>query len=82
MLLAQIQCKLVHQSGLVCAGVDLSAADVVWVGLWIAINKLLAFWCFVNNAIVFGAVNWQGRLGKQNRNVTVATATFALFIGA
>jgi hypothetical protein len=58
---------------------NFSTADVVWILVWIAIYKLLAIWRLVHNAIVIGAVNWRGRFGKQNWNVTVAAATLALF---
>ena len=78
MLFAQVKRLVICQHDLVLAGMDLFAADKVRAKLWVAIDKLLAIGHLIHDAVVVGAVNWRGRLGQQNRDVTMLIATHAL----
>ena len=80
MLFAQIQCKLVHQGGLVCAGMDLLAANVVRVNGRVTVDKLLAVWRLVNQSIVLGYIHRTGGLGQQYGDVLVLAASLALLV--
>ena len=78
MLFTQIKGKLVHQGGLVCAGMDFCATDVIKVFVWIAIDKLFAICHFVNHIIILIKVNWMACFGKQDGDEAVIIATFSL----
>ena len=78
MLFTQAQSKLVHQGGLVCAGMDFCATDVIKVFVWIAVHKLFAICHFVDHIIVLIKVNWMACFGKQDGDVAVIIATLAL----
>ena len=80
MLFAQFKRLPVHQGGLVCAGMDLLAADVIRVDGRVTVDKLLAVWRFVNQSIVLGQVNGTGRLGQEYGNVLVLATTIALLV--
>ena len=78
MLFSQIKGKLVHQGGLVCTGVNFSTADVIGILVWVAIDKLFAFWRLVNHIIILIKVNWMACFSKQDRDESVIIATLAL----
>ena len=78
MLFTQIKGKLVHQGGLVCAGVDFCATDVIKVFVWIAVHKLFAICHFVDHIIILIKVNWMACFDKQDGDEAVIIATLAL----
>ena len=78
MLLAQFKRLLVNQHDLVLAGMDFLAAYVVWVDVWVAIDKLLAVCHLVDQAIVFSQANGISCLGQQYWDVLVFATALAL----
>jgi len=78
MLFTQIKGKLVHQGGLVCAGMDFCATDVIKVFVWITIDELFAICHFVDHIVTLVKVNWMACFGKQDGDEAVIIAAFSL----